>query len=165
MLRANQLSHIVFFIFMSFPRQRLRLRSSCFHVIELPLKFRISRRQPTCLDLPSPAANSLKFRISRRCLLIYTCSHFGSSKMAKHSKGGKKMKKTQPASEQLKKCGSAAQRKKKRTHAHATEQQPKRKHRFLNMKPEQVQRRAERQRKRKYRAEQQSNKKQRKKKI
>ena len=53
----------------------------------------------------------------------------------------------------------AAKRKKEPTHAHATEQQPNGKHRFLNMKPEQVQRRSERLRKRKYRA--QTNNKQR----
>ena len=50
------------------------------------------------------------------------------------------------------------QRPKRKQSAHATEQRPKRKHRFLNMKPEQVQRRAERQRKREYRAERRKNK-------
>ena len=34
---------------------------------------RISWCQPTCLDLPSPAANSLRGRISRRRLLAKTC--------------------------------------------------------------------------------------------
>ena len=48
------------------------------------------------------------------------------------------------------------------THARATEQQPKRKHRFINTSPEQLQRRAERVTKRTSRAKRWSNKKQKK---
>ena len=43
---------------------------------EVPLQTRISRRRRlayTCLDLPSPARNSLPARISRRRRLAYTC--------------------------------------------------------------------------------------------
>ena len=41
-------------------------RGSYFSSIIIPLCSSIARRQPTCLDLPSPAANSVKFRIARR---------------------------------------------------------------------------------------------------
>ena len=74
------------------------------------------------------------------------------------SKGGKQMQKTQPASEQLKKFRGAAQRKTEHTHAHATEQRQTGEKRFLNMKPDQVQRREDRVRKRKYRATEQQRK-------